>query len=153
MDVYKAPAAQVELPVEVPARPIRGVILGAIADLVVSAALFISFTLFMGAYMAAKGSSQEDVTRFFMSLEQDNSTLIASYVMGSVGSLMGGYVCARNARVNEYAYGCVLATIMSLLSGALESDLGSLATGIAFTWLAVMAGCHWGRVRNQQERV
>ena len=73
--------------------------------------------------------------------------------MGSVGSLMGGYVCARNARVNEYAYGCVLATIMSLLSGALESDLGSLATGIAFTWLAVMVeSLPLGRVRNQQEK-
>ena len=69
MDVYKAPAAPGGVARRSSCAPHSGRYSGAIADLVVSAALFISFTLFMGATWLPTGSSQEDVTRFFMSLE------------------------------------------------------------------------------------
>lgn len=151
MDVYKAPVAQVSVPHEIQSRPVRGVILGALADLLLSTVLFVGFALAMGAYMASKGASENQIAQFLISIEHDNAALAASYLIGGASSAVGGYICARNARVNEYRYGCVLASLLSVLSVAFESEPVLMLTGIALTWIAVLTGCHWGRQSNRHE--
>lgn len=153
MDVYKTPAAQVDVPLPIKSRPVRGVLLGALTDILFSTVLFVAFAMAMSAYMASKGASENQIAQFLVSMEQDNVALAASFVIGGAGSVVGGLVCARNARVNEYRYGCVLASILSTLSVAFESDLMLLSVSIALTWLAVLTGCWWGKQRNQGDRL
>lgn len=151
MDVYKAPTAQVVVPHEFKSRPIRGVIFGAIADLLLSTVLFIGFALAVGAYMASQGASEHQIAQFFVNLDQNNDALAVSYLIGGTSSAVGGFICARNARVNEYRYGCVLASLLSLLSIAFETEPVLMATGLLMTWIAVLTGSHWGRQRNLQD--
>lgn len=151
MDVYKAPTAQVAVPHEIKSRPIRGVILGALADLLLSTVLFVGFTLALGAYMASQGASENQIAQFLMTIDQDNNAIVASYLIGGAGSAVGGFICARNARVNEYRYGCILASLLSMLSVAFESEPALIVTGILMTWIAVLTGSHWGRQRNLQD--
>lgn len=151
MDLYKAPVAQVAIPSEVPSRPIRGILLGALADLVLSTVLFIAYALIVGMYMTRQGATENQVAQFFMSLEQDNTTLIASYLVGGIGSALGGYICARYSRIHEYRYGCILAFIMSLFGAYFETDPVLLMSGLVLTWIAIFSGIYWGRLRNLQE--
>lgn len=151
MDVYKAPTAQVAVPHEIKPQPIRGVILGALADLFLSTVFFVGFALAMGVYMASKGASENQIAQFLVNIEQDNATLVASYLIGGASSAVGGFICARNARVNEYRYGCVLASLLSVLSVAFESETMLVVTGISMTWIAVLTGSYWGRQRNLQD--
>lgn len=151
MDLYKAPDAQVSLPAETPSRPVRGIVLGAVADLVVSTLLFIVYALVMGIYMANQGATENQIAQFFMSFEQSGSSMIASYVIGGTGSALGGYISARYSRVHEYRYGSVLVLIMASLSVFFESDVMLLASGVALTCIATYAGIYWGVLRNAQD--
>lgn len=153
MDVYKAPTAQVAVPHEFKSRPIRGVIFGAFADLLLSTVLFVGFALAVGAYMASQGATENQIAQFLVNLDQDNDALVASYLIGGASSAVGGFICARNARVNEYRYGCILASLLSVLSVAFEHEPMLIATGVAMTWIAVLAGSHWGRQRNLQDEL
>lgn len=151
MDLYKAPVAQVVVPCEVPSRPIRGILFGAIADIVLSTVLFVGYALAVGVYMATEGATENQVAQFFLALEQDETTMIVSYIVGGLGSALGGYICARYARVHEYRYGAILALVMTVFGAFFESNVVLLASGVMLTWIAIFAGVYWGRLRNLQE--
>ena len=151
MDVYKTPSAQVSEPFEIKPRPIQGVIFGALTDLVLSVVFFAGFALAMGFYMASNGATEQQIAQLFIAIEEDPTLLAASYVIGGASSAVGGYVCARYARINELRYGCVLAGLLSLLSILFESTPTLVVTGMLLTWIAVLSGCYWGRLRNRQD--
>lgn len=151
MDLYKAPDAQVVVPAEMPSRPIRGIVYGAIADIFLSTVLFIGYAFAVGVYMATHGATENQVAQFFLALEQDETTMIVSYLVGGMGSALGGFICARYSRMHEYRYGAILALVMSVFGAFFESNAVLLASGVMLTWIAIFAGVYWGRLRNVQE--
>lgn len=151
MEVYKAPLAQVAVPQDIKSQPVKGVIFGALLDVVLSTVLFVGFALATGAYMASHGASEQQILQFMQAIEQDNVSVAASMLIGGGCSALGGFVCARYAREHELRYGCILAAILTVLSVAFETDMGMLALSIGVTWVAVLAGCGWGQRRNRSE--
>lgn len=151
MDVYKTPEAQVSTPHDFKPQPIKGVIVGALVDILLSAFLFTVFALVLGAFLASQGASETQIARLFSAIDNDTRVAVASFVISGIGSASGGHVCARYARIHEYRCGMVLATLLTVLSALFEQDAVLLAMGVAVTWAAVMAGVYFAVARNRKE--
>ena len=151
MDVYQAPKAEVATAREVKSRPIKGILYGLILDLVLSALCMMAFAVALSAYMATEGYDETQIGLLLDSALTDSRFLIVTYLIGGTCSLLGGYTCARYARRREYVSSMILATILSVIGALFSESSSELAISTLLTFLSVLAGAHWGKLRNQTD--
>lgn len=147
---FTPPKAPVEDPRETrKASPFKAVLLGLAVD--IGGTLLVSVAL--GIVWAASQPTDQPFVGY-ENLPWDSWVMLAGLAGGCLCSVAGGYVCARQARENEFALGAVMAVVGILagilMGGASDQSLVFHVIGAVLTFLAVMFGVRLGVQRNQR---
>jgi hypothetical protein len=150
---YKPPATPVEDAPRPPGSPFVAVLVGLVVDIGGTLLAGILFTLIFTILRASKGGSAADVETALAALASDTGFRVVSSIVGLSFSVLGGYVCARIARRNEYRLAGVQALVTTFVGYAL-GGAGTLELGyeVALTILsavAVFAGAARGQRYNE----
>lgn len=132
--------------------PVVAVIAGVAADIGGSFLSFILMGVGVGVTLGLQGMSPERIREVLTQTDPYSLQSILGYALGSVFSVVGGYVCARVARHAEYKLAGIVAAIgvtLGLLmgSGQLPAALNALLTVLSV--LAVLGGAWLGAARNR----
>lgn len=144
-----AELAQKSAPVPGPAW--KAVLLGFLTDIGGSFATGVLYTIVFSVYLASSAAEPEEIMAFLQDPPPDSFYLWLGYMIGSAFSMLGGYVCARIAKQNEYKLGALLATLSTLV-GLLITPADrplQMVTGVVLTYVFVLLGAHLGRRKNQ----
>ena len=135
-----------------PGAPWKAILVGFVVDVAFTIIFSFAWSIVFGAYLAASGNSPEEIRAMAESSQAGDFYSGVLIAIGGVGSLIGGYLCARIARRNEYRIAAVL-TAISLVLGWIVSgnDEGGMnvVTSTLLTIAATYAGVMLGVRRNQ----
>lgn len=108
---------------------LKGVAIGNVTDIVFTNIVLIPLIIYV---MASSGlTTQPDGHASAEILKSSTTFLIGRWVLGSIGSILGGYVAARIARHDEVLNGalssilCVASGLYPLVSGTAAHDMWS----------------------------
>lgn len=122
-----------------PHRPISGVVYGLVVDL--GGTLIWSFLIFIA--MAASGLNQNQMQDLMAARFPPSAFFIAAAMGGLFMSYLGGYVCARYARRNEYRFGTIF-LVLTFAAGSLLSSEAPMTTVRAFLYGVNVVVIYWG---------
>jgi hypothetical protein len=149
---YKPPATPVEDAPRPPGSPIVAVLVGFVVDVGGTLLTGILFTVVFSILRASQGGSATDIETALADLSSDTGFMVASGIVGLSFSVLGGYVCARIARRNEYRLAGVQALVTTFVGYSLGGGTLELGYEAALTILsiaAVFAGAARGRRYNE----
>ena len=149
---YKPPATPVEDAPRPPGSPFVAVLVGFVVDVGGTLLAGILFTFVFAILRASQGGSAADVETALADLSSDTGFMVVSGIVGLSFSVLGGYVCARIARRNEYRLAGVQALVTTFVGYALGGGTLELGYEAALTILsiaAVFAGAARGRRHNE----
>jgi hypothetical protein len=143
---YAPPRSEVEDVEEIRARPITGVVVGAIVDLGGTILAAIVLAVAYTAYLAAQGAAPEQIEQTLATAPAGSAYFNIATAIGLFFSALGGYVCASYTREHVYRAGLVLAMLVCvigfLIGGGQHSQLFDTIV-VAVTFAAVMFGVWW----------
>lgn len=97
-----------------------------------------------------------DMEQFTQMLEDPLSpVMMASYLIGALFSILGGYICARFAKHKEMMLGGVMAVFSILVGIFLDDESTGPATNLLLNLVSVatlLLGAWLGMKRNQRQR-
>ena len=133
--------------------PVRAVLSGLAVDIGGSILAEIVLEVFHQSQLVASGLAPEQVDAAMRNVRMDSPFELLGIVLGSACSVLGGYVCARIVRRDEFRVGGVMAAISSMLgllgaSSSTPDDLVVLLT--VSTAACVLLGVKFGREANQR---
>ena len=105
---------------------IRPIIAGAVVDYIgtyVVIVLYLAF-FFMGDALKEGGASEETVERAFHQMISSPEGLITLFLIGVLGTVLGGYVAGRLAKSEEIKHGALVGAV-SLALGLIQSGSGA----------------------------
>ncbi len=105
---------------------IRPIIVGAVVDYIgtyVAMVLYLAL-FFMGDALKEGGASQEAVEKAFHQMISSPEGLITLFLIGVLGTVLGGYVAGRLAKTEEVKHGALVGAV-SLALGILQSGSGA----------------------------
>lgn len=123
---------------------IRAVVVGSLVmlalDILTSILLFTVF----GADALSSGATQDEITAVGKIIEQNDGYLLASLLLGTFSTVLGGYIAARIAKnlplFNAFAVGVVGIAAAILLGGQSDSPWWFSAFGYFSTIPAAIVG-------------
>lgn len=148
---FKPPSADVDVPDTRRGSPIKALVLGVVVDFAGTMVASTVFFLLFGAYLAASGTPADAAANYGLGL--DSPMGIVLNIVGSLFSVLGGYVCARVAKHSEYGLGGILAVVNVVLGLLLGGEAAANAYGLissVITFAAVMVGTHIGAQQNRR---
>jgi len=147
---YRAPGAAVADRERYPASPVKGVIYGALVDILGTTASSIAIGIAYGIFLVATGSSLEEIQREGTQIDPTSTLGMVTGAVGCAFSVLGGYVCARVAGPPELKWAAMVAAI-SVALGLLMAFQVPLALNLllnALGFAMVMLGGYLGARRN-----
>ncbi len=150
---YKPPATPVEDTPRPPGSPFIAVLVGLVVDVGGTLLTGILFTVVFAILRGSQGGDTADVEAALAGLASDTGFRVVSSIVGLSFSVLGGYVCARIARRNEYRLAGVQAVVTTFVGYALGGggtlELGYEAALTILSIAAVFAGAARGRRHNE----
>jgi hypothetical protein len=150
---FKPPETEAKDKPPQPGSPVRAVLTGLAVDIGGSLLTGLVLELFYQARLAASGMTSDQIDDALEKLGPDSPVEIVGLLLGCLCSVLGGYVCARIVRRDEYRVGGVMAALSGLL-GLLFGSAGTsddLTTLFALTTVAcVLLGVKYGREHNRR---
>ncbi len=138
-----------------PGAPWKAVLVGFAVDVAFSIVFAFILSIAYGAYLAMTGRSAEEISSMIADSKLGDFYTGAILAIGGIGSMLGGYICARIARRNEYRVAGVLTAISVVLGWLLTAgreEGGQLFLSTNLTIVATMAGALLGARRNRSRR-
>jgi hypothetical protein len=130
--------------------PIKGIIYGALVDVLGTTAASMILGVGYGIFLTANGASMEDLERLSAQIDPTSAIGLVGGAIGCGFSVLGGYVCARVAGRPELRWAAVVGAISAgfglLMASQSPADLNLLLNGIGFAM--VMLGGYLGARRN-----
>ena len=146
---YAPPEAPLQDPPHAPGSPVKAVLAGLAID--VGGSLLVGFIVsaVYVASLANEGMSEDELAAALANAPTDSAVFIVGTLAGGALSFLGGFICARIARRDEYRVGAVLAALCALTGLGLSWEayppmLNALLT--LLTAAFVMLGIRYGRV-------
>lgn len=148
-NLYKAPQSDLATP-QLPGSATKAVIMGLAIEIVGTTLVGIAGVFVYTLILSAQGYAEDQVESALYSADPFSTWGAIMTFLGSIVSVIAGYVCARIARRSSYAPAVILATIMATL-GAVVS-LGTYSTMVmaffvVITYVATLFGA-WLFNRN-----
>lgn len=133
-----------------PGSPVKAVLIGLAVDIGGSTLAGIVLSIVYAATLGNAGLAGDEPSQ----IPSDSGFAIAGTLLGAACSVLGGFVCARIARRDEWRIGGVMAALSALIGlllgpGDTPDDLTSLLT--LSTLACVMLGVKYGRERNRRD--
>src|SRR5262245_48642153 len=111
---YSAPAAKVADRERAGGSPLKGVIYGALVDILGTTGASVALGLAYGIYLAASGMSIEDIQRAGAEADSTSGIGLVGTFIGLGFSVLGGYVCARVAGPPELKWAAIVGAISAI---------------------------------------
>lgn len=152
---FTPPGSRVEdRPNRVPGSPVKAVLLGAVVDVAATMAGGIVAGLLFAMGFSALGATREELAELVQPATW-SAYLVAMMGIGTAGSALGGYVCARIAKRDEARLGWILAAISVLLGVLMGGDAAAekfdqLVVGALLTVIGVLVGTKLGEAKNRR---
>ena len=132
--------------------PLKAVLMGLAVDIGGSTVLGVVISLVYAVQLHGQGVAEGDMREAMDNMPHDSALYIAGTLLGALMSVLGGYVCARVARRDEYRAGAVMAAV-SVIFGLMmtahpsldEMTLLLMVTGAACNLLGVKYGAERNR--------
>ena len=139
-------------PPATPGSPLKAVLLGLAVDIGGTTICGFVLSVIYAIQLKGQGVADSDMHDAMSNMPHDSALYIGGILLGALMSVLGGYVCARIARVDEYRPGLVMAAasaVIGLTMGS-PSEIDSLAllltvTSIACNLLGVKYGAEYNR--------
>lgn len=151
---YQAPAAPLADRVPVKPRPVLGIVVGALIDLLGTTGFGIVVGAGYAVYFMTQGMDPEVVgARMAEDFGPTAPLGIAMMLVGLLISSLAGYVCARMAKRSEYRYAAILSVIsvsFGLLVGGAQHGWAFNGLMIVLTVSAILLGARFGLGKNRQ---
>lgn len=148
---FKPPETDANPKTAAPGSPLRAVLVGLAVDIGGSILAELVLTLFYHSQFVASGMTAVQADAALSEVPMNSPLAMINIVLGSICSVLGGYVCARIVRRNEFRVGGVMAVLSAMisLSFATPSTPNDLALLLTITTAAcVMLGVKFGREYN-----
>ena len=152
---YKPPSSNVEVADTKRGSAIKAVVLGLVTDLVGTMVVTLLAAIVYGSYLGATGSSPEEAAASVQGFSYDSPLGLAVAVAGTLFSVLGGFVCARIARHDEYRLGgimCAISIVLIVLTSGQLAQAAMLVIPTVATLAAIMIGIHIGVRKNRAGR-
>ena len=139
-DPYATPEAKVTATavVEGPPRPVRGILLALVFDVVGTNVAATILTILFGAILAARGTDIVEVNAILLSENLLSKWNLFLMCIGIGFSYFSGKICIRVSRAKNYLYPVILVGIGTLLGFVLLPSIYGIGTEIAL--FAMSAG-------------
>ncbi|MGE5386859.1 MAG: hypothetical protein ACM3SV_13340 [Betaproteobacteria bacterium] len=145
---FTPPKADVaDVPDTTPGSPIKAVLFGFLTDFGGSMLAGIPFAFIYGVLLSVSGIPADEVGQALTEMPPDSLYAVIGYGIGLAFSMLGGFVCARIAKRNEYVLAAVAATL-SALSGLLVMPPGYSHELIALLTILSYTGAIYGAKRG-----
>lgn len=131
--------------------PYKAVLFGLLVDWGGTLAAGVVLSVIYAATLAASEMPPEDIEVALRNIPVDSWVSLLGMAVGALFSGIGGYVCARVARHNEFVLGAVLAVLsvsLGLLVGSEQYSFFEHLGLSVLSFLAVMFGVRFGAARN-----
>lgn len=141
-NIYATPKANLDQPLK-KGSPVKAIIFGFLADIMGTLIFSFIFSMIFAIYLAAQGMNEEMIENYFLNIEPTSTVGIISTFIGLMFSVLGGYICARIAKHNEFVYATMLGIIVILFGLVMSAGIYSIIENIimgAITFCAIMGG-------------
>ena len=150
---FKPPKSDVDNKAAAPGSPLRAVLTGLAVDIGLSTLVGVVLTIVYHSQLVASGMTPDQVDAAMDEIPLDSMINVIGVVLGALSSVLGGYVCARIVRRDEYRVGSVMAALSALIglmsgSSSVPDDLTVLLT--LCTVACVLLGVKFGREYNRR---
>ena len=132
--------------------PLRAVLTGLAVDIGGSTVLGLVISLIYAIQLHGQGVAEGQMREAMDNMPHDSALYIAGTLLGALMSVLGGYVCARVARRDEYRAGAVMAAVSAVFGLMMtahpafdEMMLLLMVTGAACNLLGVKYGAEHNR--------
>lgn len=151
---FTPPTAGISQPPDpTPGSPWKAVLLGLLVDIGGSTVAGIPYSILYSIYLASSGMDAEEIVALLQAPPEESPYLWIGYGIGSLFSILGGYVCARIAKRAEYQLASLMATLSALFGVLMVWGHYSLQMSVAVALLSlscVLLGAHLGRLKNRR---
>ncbi len=124
-------------------RPVRGIVLGLVADLGGTTVCGVVLALIYGVVLAAQGMNGEDVQQTLSNIDIYSLYGAVSTLLGLAMSCLGGYVCIKVSNGTNLTNPIVLGAITFLIAVLLAWDAYDLIEFMALSVVSFLATL-WG---------
>jgi hypothetical protein len=139
-DPYSPPKAPLREEPPPPGSAFKAVTLGLLVDIGGTMLTSVALGIAYGATLAASGMNRGEIEAALANISEDSLISIAGSLIGMGFSVLGGFVCARISRRQDYRLGSVLGTMSAGLGFAM--GLGQVEAG----WNLALALTTFGAV-------
>jgi asparagine N-glycosylation enzyme membrane subunit Stt3 len=154
-DPFAPPSSNVEVPDTKRGSAIKAVLLGLATDLGGTMVATLLVAIVYGGYLGGTGSTPEEAAASVQVFSYDSPMGIVVSVVGTLFSVLGGFVCARVARHSEYRLGgimCAISIVLIVLTSGQQTQAAMLVIPTVATLAAIMIGIHLGVRKNRAGR-
>lgn len=148
---YAPPASDIAVTAVRPGKVWKGVLLGLLVDIGGSLVASIVLGIAYAVFLALQELPREQALALLRDADSNPFIHWTGLLLGSMFSVLGGYVCARIIRHQELRWGALTGVISAVIGLALagtEAAQGSVILLFALTIALVSAGAWLGMKRN-----
>ena len=152
-DPYTPPASNLEVADTKRGSAIKAVVVGLAADIGGTIVVSLLAAIVYGGYLGATGNTPEETAASMQAFSYDSPLGIALASVGTLFSVLGGFICARIARHSEYRLGLIMGAVslvLVLLTTGNEDHAIMTALPLVATLAAIMVGVHLGVLKNKK---
>ncbi|WP_437299120.1 hypothetical protein [Sorangium sp. So ce426] len=133
---FQPPQANLDIgPARAHGSAAKALLFGVLADLGLTMVLGTAFLIVYAVFVASMGATDGGLAKVLTSPSEGVTNTLM--VLGTFGSALGGYVCARTARRMEYRLAWVLIALSLVLGWVVVGDETSVTRALVSTVLTI----------------
>ena len=149
---YSSPASEIEVKENLPPRPVRGITIGVLVDLVGSVIVGLVSGFTYAFFLASQGVAPDKIQATLENVDPLSLYGGLNVFLGLSVSCLGGFYCAKISRARNYLYPGIMAAVMTVIVAALS--WGSLGDTVhlalsALTVVAILLGARF-HIKSKQ---
>jgi hypothetical protein len=132
---------------------IKGIALGAIATIILDLIVAVVLMIIFGGHVFKSGMPAQQMAEALTAVARGNDFLIASLILGTLTTVVGGYIAARIAKKEIYLNSGIVGIIGMVLGVFLggQSPMWFNAAGFLTTVPAALAGGYLAKLRQSKD--
>jgi hypothetical protein len=150
-DPYRPPRSKVEDARRPPGSPIVAIVVGLITDVGGTIIASIVIGIVYASILGARGLGSAEIESALTNMTDEPALFALGLAVGLGFSVLGGYVCGRIARRNEYRLAGIQAALGVVITSAFGDSSTELGIEAALTVLSVagvLGGAHLARMQT-----
>jgi len=150
---YVPPVAELKDSPRPPGSPVKAIILGFLADMAATMVGGMVLGFGYAFILGRQGLKPDQIASVLQHQSMTTSFGLVSVLVGTLASFLGGWICGRIVRRNEFRFAAILALLLTLFgllfAGGGRLPLPEMLVASVLTVVSVMAGAALARSGNK----